>query len=144
MVCLPSRSRLSKASLLDSVRSRSRRFSALKLLTEDFIPQMAVFWNRALWDGAGGLDPERHLDMDYDLWLRFAQVAGPLVLCEDLADFRVHAGAKGSRQTGAQLAAAFATARHYSRSYGWRGRVALLIHALFGWRTRVAYRWLKP
>ena len=53
---------------------RGRKFSRLKLLTENFIPQMAVFWNRAMWERAGGLDNDRHLDMDYDLWLRFAEV----------------------------------------------------------------------
>ena len=56
---------------------RSKRFSRLKLLTENFIPQMAVFWNRAMWEKAGGLDIDRHLEMDYDLWLRFAKVADP-------------------------------------------------------------------
>ena len=53
----------------------AEEFSRLKLLTENFIPQMAVFWNRAMWERAGGLDNDRHLDMDYDLWLRFARVA---------------------------------------------------------------------
>jgi len=69
---------------------RGRRFSRLKLLTEDFIPQMAVFWNRALWERAGGLDMARHLDMDYDQWLRFSRVLEPVVLPFELADFRVH------------------------------------------------------
>ena len=59
---------------------RGRKFSRMKLLTENFIPQMAVFWNRAMWKRAGGLDNDRHLDMDYDLWLRFAEVAEPLVI----------------------------------------------------------------
>lgn len=69
---------------------------------------MAVFWNRPLWEAAGPLDVDRHLDMDYDLWLRFAKVAEPRVLRRELADFRAHAGAKGSRHTGAQLDAALA------------------------------------
>jgi glycosyltransferase involved in cell wall biosynthesis len=123
---------------------RGRRFSRLKLLTENFIPQMAVFWNRAMWERAGGLDIDRHLEMDYDLWLRFAGVAEPLVLEDVLADFRVHGGAKGSLQAGAQLGAAFATAKQYAAGLGWRGRVALVLHRLLGWRTRLLYRWLKP
>jgi glycosyltransferase involved in cell wall biosynthesis len=53
---------------------RGRRFSIYKLLTENFIPQMSVFWNRPMWIRAGGLDLSRELDMDYDLWLRFARV----------------------------------------------------------------------
>ncbi len=123
---------------------RGSRFSRLKLLTENFIPQMAVFWNRAMWERAGGLDNDRHLDMDYDLWLRFAQVSEPLVLEDVLADFRVHGEAKGSRQTAAQLEAAFATAKKHSGGLGWPGRVALGVHCLLGWRTRLLYLWLKP
>lgn len=123
---------------------RGRRFSRLKLLTENFIPQMAVFWNRAMWEAAGGLDIDRHLEMDYDLWMRFAKVANPLVLREDLADFRVHGEAKGSRQAGNQLDAALETAQKYAVDLGWQGRSALAVHRLLSWRTRFLYRWLKP
>ena len=123
---------------------RGRKFSRLKLLTENFIPQMAVFWNRAMWERAGGLDIDRHLEMDYDLWLRFAGVADPLVLRDMLADFRVHVEAKGSRHTESQLAAAFETARKYGAGLGWQGRVALIVHRLLSWRTRLLYRWMKP
>ncbi len=123
---------------------RSRRFSRLKLLTENFIPQMAVFWNRALWERAGGLDPERHLDMDYDLWLRFSAIAEPIVLDCELADFRVHDAAKGTVSLRPQLDAAIATAREHAVGLGMRGRAALLIHRLYSLRTRILYRWLKP
>jgi len=82
--------------------------------------------------------------MDYDLWLRFAQVSDPLVLKDFLADFRVHGEAKGSRQTGSQLDAAFATARKHAAGLGWRGEAALVLHRLLGWRTRLLYRWMKP
>jgi len=123
---------------------RGRKFSRLKLLTENFIPQMAVFWNRAMWEQAGGLNIGRHLEMDYDLWLRFAGVAETLVLHDILADFRVHVEAKGSRQTENQLSAAFETARKYGAGLGWKGRAALVVHRMLSWRTRMLYRWLKP
>ena len=123
---------------------RGQRFSRLKLLTENFIPQMAVFWNRAMWEQAGGLDNERHLDMDYDLWLRFASVSEPRVLSDTLADFRIHQEAKGSLQTESQLDAAFATAQKYASECGWRGAVALVVHRILSWRTRLLYRWMKP
>jgi glycosyltransferase involved in cell wall biosynthesis len=123
---------------------RGRSFSRLKLLTENFIPQMAVFWNRTIWEEAGGLDVERHLEMDYDLWLRFAGVTEPLVLQDMLADFRVHEEAKGSRQTASQLDAAFETACKYGADLGWQGRAALVVHRLLSWRTRLLYRWMKP
>jgi len=122
---------------------RSAKFSRLKLLTENFIPQMAVFWNRAIWDRVGGLDLDRHLDMDYDLWLRFAQVSKPLVLKDILADFRIHGNAKGSRQFRNQLEAAFMTARKHAAGLGWRGKAALVLHRFLGWRTWLFYLWLK-
>jgi glycosyltransferase involved in cell wall biosynthesis len=123
---------------------RGRRFSRFKLLTEDFIPQMGVFWNRPLWDLAGPLDVNRHLDMDYDLWLRFARITEPLVLPEYLADFRVHGAAKGTHQTGAQLDAALITAREHAADLGFKGKLAVGLAHILSWRTRLAYQWLKP
>ncbi len=123
-------------------RWRGRRFSQWKLLTENFIPQMGVFWTRELWQLCGGLDPTKHLDMDYDLWLRFAAHCQPSVLEGELADFRVHGAAKGSRQTGAQLRAAWGTARAHAR--GVRGASALFVHAVLALRTRLYYLFSKP
>jgi glycosyltransferase involved in cell wall biosynthesis len=125
-------------------RWRGKHFSRFRLLTENFIPQMAVFWNRAMWHSAGGLDLRKDLDMDYDLWLRFARFASPTILYETLADFRVHGGSKGSRLTGAQLDAAYATALWHAGELGVAGRLALIVHKLLGLRTRIAYWWMKP
>ncbi|MBE0617635.1 MAG: glycosyltransferase [Proteobacteria bacterium] len=123
---------------------RGRRFSIYKLLTEDFIPQMATFWNRPLWDAAGELDKMRHLAMDYDLFLRFAGITEPAVLAEYLADFRVHRDAKGSRRAVEHLAEALLTARHHATALGWRGKWSLVLHRLYAARTRAIYRWIKP
>ena len=123
---------------------RGRRFSPAKLLTENFIPQMSVFWNRAMWERAGGLDVDLHLDMDYDLWLRFAAVSDAVVINADLADFRVHGDAKGSRQTGEQLQQAYKTARRHAAVFGFKGKMALVLHRLLGIRTRICYFVLKP
>jgi glycosyltransferase involved in cell wall biosynthesis len=123
---------------------RGARFSRWKLLTENFIPQMSVFWNRSLWEKAGGLDCSKDLDMDYDLWLRFAGVTEPTVLHEVLADFRVHGEAKGSRFAGRQLDAALLTATEHARDLGLGGRCALAFHRLLSLRTRIIYRFIKP
>lgn len=123
---------------------RGAHFSRLKLLTENFIPQMGVFWNRTMWERAGGLDCAKDLDMDYDLWLRFALVAPPTVLPQELADFRVHGAAKGSRFAGQQLDAALATARQHAIGLGARGSLAVMVHRLFSLRTKLIYLFLKP
>jgi glycosyltransferase involved in cell wall biosynthesis len=123
---------------------RGRRFSLAKLLTEDFIPQMSAFWNRPMWAIEGNLNIEKHLDMDYDLFLRFATVADPVVLTDELADFRVHGTAKSSRQWEVHLDAAYATAREHSNRLGLKGLVALQLHRLLSLRTRMIYRFIKP
>lgn len=125
-------------------RLRGRSFSRFKLLTENFIPQMGVFWNRAMWEEAGGLDLSKDLDMDYDLWLRYAVVAEPIVLKDHLADFRIHGAAKGSRYAGKQLDAAFATARSHAAGLGFPGHLAIILHRLLSLRTRVFYHFSKP
>jgi glycosyltransferase involved in cell wall biosynthesis len=123
---------------------RGRRFSRARLLTENFIPQMAVFFERELWQKSGGLDTSLNWDMDYDLWFRFARESEPLVLEETLSDFRIHGQAKGSLHTREQLDAAFATASRYAPELGLRGIAALWVHRAFSLRTRIAYRFLKP
>ena len=123
---------------------RGRRFSIYKLITEDFIPQMATFWNRPLWDMAGGLDIKRHLDMDYDLFLRFAMICPPEVSTEYLGDFRVHRNTKSSQQTTEHLKAAMRTAKQYAAGHGLKGKLAFLLHRIYSERTRLIYRLIKP
>lgn len=123
---------------------RGARFSIYKLLTEDFIPQMATFWNRAIWDKVGGIDRDRHLDMDYDLFLKYALVAEPQVLSSYLADFRVHPEAKSSTRTFEAMDEAYATARHYASQLGWRGKLAIILHRVYALRTKLIYRVIKP
>jgi glycosyltransferase involved in cell wall biosynthesis len=123
---------------------RGRRFSICKLITEDFIPQMSTFWNRAMWNASGGLDINRHLDMDYDLFLRFAFIKTPMVFTEYFGDFRVHRNSKSSTLTAEHLAAAMKTAREHSRRLGYSGSLAFLLHRIFSARTRLVYRVIKP
>ena len=123
---------------------RGRRFSIYKLLTEDFIPQMATFWNRAIWEAAGGVDKNRHLDPDYDLFLRFARIVDPAVVSEYLADFRVHSQAKSSLRTFQAMDEAFRTAQEVAAELGWRGRLAIMLHRLYALRTKMVYRITKP
>ena len=123
---------------------RGRRFSMYKLLTEDFIPQPATFWNRSMWEATGGADKNRHLAFDYDLFLRFAQVAQPTVLTAYLADFRVHRGAKGTRRMNEHLNEALLTVKQHASTLGIRGRLAVMLHRIYGMRTRMIYRLIKP
>jgi glycosyltransferase involved in cell wall biosynthesis len=122
---------------------RGRRFSIYKLLTEPFIPQMSTFWNRAIWEKVGGVDIDRHMDMDYDLFLHFARIAEPRVSATYLADSRVHPEAKSSTRTFEGIDAVAVTARQHATGLGWKGHLAVLVHRLYGLRTKLIYRVIK-
>ena len=68
----------------------------------------------------------------------------PVVIDEELADFRIHGEAKGSTSYAPQLDAAYSTARQYAPELGLPGKAALMVHWLFSLRTWVIYRFIKP
>jgi hypothetical protein len=83
---------------------RSRRHRRDRLLVENYVSQMTVFWRRPLQEKVGLLDPSLRYTFDYDLWLRFAAVAPPLYLPRTLAAFRWHAASKSGSSFEAQFA----------------------------------------
>ena len=59
------------------------------------IPQQAAFWRADLWRQVGPLDPSFYFAMDYDLWVRLAQVSEVRYLPgTPWANFRLHGGSK--------------------------------------------------
>jgi glycosyltransferase involved in cell wall biosynthesis len=42
------------------------------LYTYNYIPGMSMFWRRAIYDRAGGLNPAFQMAFDADLWMRFS------------------------------------------------------------------------
>jgi len=59
-----------------------------------YIPQQAAFWRTDLWRKVGPLDPSFYFAMDYDLWVRLANVSEILYSPQLWANFRLHGGAK--------------------------------------------------
>jgi glycosyltransferase involved in cell wall biosynthesis len=58
------------------------------------IPQQAMFFRSKLWRMVGPLDPSFYYAMDYDLWVRIAEVS-PIALCRrPWANFRIHGTSK--------------------------------------------------
>lgn len=58
------------------------------------IPQQAMFFRSKLWRMVGPLDPTFYYAMDYDLWVRIAEVT-PIALCRrPWANFRIHGMSK--------------------------------------------------
>jgi glycosyltransferase involved in cell wall biosynthesis len=68
------------------------RYSYRRLIQGNFIPHMATFICKQLFDEAGGFDETLRYAMDYDMWLRLGRIAEPLQLDEPLAVFRRHQG----------------------------------------------------
>jgi glycosyltransferase involved in cell wall biosynthesis len=58
------------------------------------IPQQASFFRRSLWEQVGPLDPEFFFAMDYDLWVRLAELTELKYIPRTWANFRLHADAK--------------------------------------------------
>ena len=83
---------------------RARRHRLDRLLLENYVSQMTVFWRRSLEERVGVLDPSLRYTFDYDLWLRFARVAPPLFLDRTLAAFRWHVSSKSGSAFEAQFA----------------------------------------
>lgn len=64
-------------------------FSARRLFHySDFIVQPAAFFRRSAYDAVGGLDPNLHYGMDYDLWLKLAKAHKIAYLPMRLASYR--------------------------------------------------------
>jgi hypothetical protein len=98
------------------------RYSLAQLLTENVIPQPAVFWRRTFGQQVGPLDLSLYYTMDYDLWLRMATQGPPLVIGDLLARFRHHPTSKSGKLNRAQFDEQHAVMSRYTTSR-WRRAV---------------------
>lgn len=62
----------------------------------DILRQQCTFFRRTFLERVGGWNSRYHMTMDYDLWIRLARVAPPMMLDRRLAYFRMHADQKTS------------------------------------------------
>jgi glycosyltransferase involved in cell wall biosynthesis len=69
-----------------------RRYSLALYLTQNFISAPATFLRRQAFEAVGLFDERYRISMDYDLYLRLARRADPLVLDRELSDFRMAEG----------------------------------------------------
>jgi FkbM family methyltransferase len=67
--------------------------------------QPSLFFRRSAYERVGGLDEAFPLQLDYDLWIRFAQAGLRFGRIDALlSEATVHEGAKSTQQRGTQLA----------------------------------------
>ncbi len=106
--------------------------------------QPAVFWRRSLWDRTGGLDPELHCCMDFDLWLRFARLTQGIAIPDDLAVAVSHPCAKTRRLAPEMFAeACLVLARHGAFAQA-RQRLARPVRRAFEIDRRLALLTRNP
>jgi glycosyltransferase involved in cell wall biosynthesis len=120
----------------------SLHYSYARLLTENFISQMTVFWRRELMERVGYLDEDLHLAMDYDLWLRLAKAGDPAYIPQRIACFRWYPSSKSGAQFRRQFQEECAIAERHEPARRWLLRLKRLKAA----RAVAAYRalaWLR-
>lgn len=69
-----------------------RRYSFSLYLTQNFISSPATFITRSGLEQVGLFDIVLRFSMDYDVWLRLARIADPIIANRPLAAFRMHEG----------------------------------------------------
>lgn len=73
---------------------RMRRYTFSAHLTENFIPQMGVFFRKKALSLTGYLDETLYWAMDYDLWLRLGKISRPNLIDVRIAKFRMYPATK--------------------------------------------------
>ncbi|MFW6155128.1 MAG: glycosyltransferase family 2 protein [Planctomycetota bacterium] len=106
---------------------RMRRFSYAKLLAENWISQMGVFWRAEAGRQAGPFRTDLHWCMDYDFWLRLGRLYPGRFIDRTLASFRWYPTSKSGGGFAQQFREGFDVAR---RAAAGRHRLALLAHRL--------------
>jgi len=119
---------------------RMRTFSYRRLLVENWISQMGVFWRRSAYEEVGALRTDLHLAMDYDLWLRLGERWPGHFVDACLAAFRWLPSSKSGRQFEREFAEALSVARRHAAG---RYRREIALHRLCAARIVLAYRLLR-
>lgn len=60
-----------------------QRFSRRRLALRCIVSQPATLIRRSAWEAVGGVNPNLHMVMDYDLWWRLYKQEGPLHFLDD-------------------------------------------------------------
>lgn len=96
------------------VRGAAYSFRNLLFYCNDkYLPQPSVFFTRAAWERAGGLDVNLKYAMDLDLWLRMRQHTRLEYLPRRLSLLRMHPEAKGEQLGQPALRAVIAITKRY-------------------------------
>ncbi len=98
---------------------RLRHYSYSALLSENFIPQMGVFFRQEAIREVGGVDENLKYAMDYDLWLRLGKRFEPGFIHENIAKFRMYATTKSITGFHQQFKEDYEVAKKYAGRSFW-------------------------
>jgi glycosyltransferase involved in cell wall biosynthesis len=119
---------------------RMRVFSYKKLLAENWISQMGVFWRRSASARVGPFKAELHYCMDYDYWLRLGARWPGRFIDRYQAAFRWYRASKSGADYLRQFREELEVAR---RQAAGRYRRAILLHRLNRAKIVAAYHVLR-
>lgn len=102
-----------------------RKYSYSKLLSENFISQMTVFWKKELLDEIGFFDINEHLCMDYEYWLRIWEKYHPTYIDHYIANFRFYHTSKSGSRFKIQFSDELRLAKKYAK---WKHIISLILH----------------
>lgn len=96
-------------------------FSESRLALRCIISQPATLIRRSAWEAVGGVDPQLHMVMDYDLWWRIFKSAGPLQLVDEyVAVNREHEDTKTRTQRRLHYREAIGVVRKHYGQVPWK------------------------
>lgn len=113
------------------------KYSYAKLLTENFISQMTVFWKREIMDELWYFDVDEHLCMDYEYRLRMGKKYDPVYISQYLSNFRFYQTSKSWSRFIKQFADELRLAKKYADG---KYKIALFFHRINYYKIIVAYK----
>ena len=115
------------------------KYSYAKLLTENFISQMTVFWKREIMDEIWYFDVDEHLCMDYEYRLRMGKKYDPVYIPKYLSNFRFYQTSKSWSRFVKQFTDELRLAKKYADG---KHKIALFFHRINYYKIIVAYKFL--
>jgi glycosyltransferase involved in cell wall biosynthesis len=116
-----------------------KRYSFPSLLVQNFIAAPATFADRRTLEEAGGFDERFKYSMDYDVWLRLARRADPVVIESPLTAFRMAEGSLSMSGFERQFDEHMTNAREHGAGH----RVAVVLNGAISRGIVLVYRILR-
>lgn len=117
-----------------------KNYSYWKLLSENFISQMTVFWKKEIYKELWDLDINEHLCMDYEYRLRIWVKYDPIYIDKYIANFRFYHTSKSGATFKKQFKDELRLAKKYAK---WKFKIALLIHKINYFKIIIIYNILS-